>query len=163
MRPGKVVFSSGRESRSGKAGAPPNSESLEVRERPRAESEPPSRGVPRRQAGRIDAHVFITILAYHLQRFRLFQLETAGDHRSWQTVNRILATHAYTTIVLPTTKDGVTRIRKAGTPEESQKRLYDIWGIDWKICHAWSPATNRAARPRGIHRLCSALGANRSQ
>ena len=82
--------------------------------------------------GRIDAHVFITILAYHLQRLLLLQLEAAGDHRSWQTVNRILATHAYTTIVLPTTKDGVTRIRKAGTPEESQKQLYDIRGIDWK-------------------------------
>jgi len=104
-----------------------------AQERPRAAYEPPSRGVSRRPAGRIDAHVFITILAYHLQRFLLFQLEAAGDHRSWQTVNRILATHAYTTIVLPTTKDGVTRIRKAGTPEESQKRLYDIRGIDWKI------------------------------
>ena len=32
VRPGKVVFSSGWESRSGKAGQPPDSESLEVRE-----------------------------------------------------------------------------------------------------------------------------------
>lgn len=81
---------------------------------------------------RVDAHVFITILAYHLQRFLLFQLECADDHRRWQSVNRILATHAYTTIVLPTTQSGTTRIRKAGKPEESQKRLYETWGIDWQ-------------------------------
>ena len=81
---------------------------------------------------RVDAHVFITILAYHLQRFLLFKLECANDHRRWQSVNRILATHAYTTIVLPTTQSGTTRIRKAGKPEESQKRLYETWGIDWQ-------------------------------
>jgi len=81
---------------------------------------------------RVDAHVFITILAYHLQRFLLFHLECADDHRQWQTVNRILATHAYTTIVLPTTQSGTTRIRKAGKPEESQRRFYEIWGINWQ-------------------------------
>lgn len=82
--------------------------------------------------GRVDAHVFITILAYHLQRFLLFQLECADDHRRWQSVNRLLATHAYTTIILPTTQSGTTRIRKAGQPEESQKHLYKTWGIDWR-------------------------------
>jgi hypothetical protein len=39
---------------------------------------------------------------------------------------------AYTTIVLPTTQSGTTRVRKAGKPEESQRRLYEIWGINWQ-------------------------------
>jgi transposase len=81
---------------------------------------------------RVDAHVFITILAYHLLRFLLFTLESAGDNRTWQTINRILSTHAYTTIILPTTASGTLRIRKAGTPDESQKSLYRRWGINWR-------------------------------
>jgi transposase len=79
---------------------------------------------------RVDGHVFITILAYHLQRFICHKLEQQGDHRSWESLRRVLRTHCYATIVLPTRGGDTYRIRKAGTAEASQKAIYQALGID---------------------------------
>ena len=81
---------------------------------------------------RVDAHVFITVLAYNLLQHILYTLKTQGDLRSWETIKRILSTHCYTTIILPTKKKDVHRIRKAGIPEASQKSIYDALGVEWK-------------------------------
>jgi transposase len=86
---------------------------------------------PHHKEERVDAHVFICVLAYHLLRNILWTLEQKGDHRNWETLKRILRTHCYTTILLPT-RDGIThRIRKAGHPEECQKAIYRNLGISW--------------------------------
>lgn len=85
-----------------------------------------------RRETRVDGHIFISVLAYHLMRFITARLERVGDHRNWDSLRRVLQPHSYTTIVLPT-KDGlVHRIRKAGDPEECQKAIYRNLGIDWK-------------------------------
>ncbi len=78
---------------------------------------------------RVDGHVFICILAYHLLRNILWTLEQQNDNRNWESLKRILGTHCYTTIMLPT-QDGQThRIRKAGQPEECQKAIYQAMDI----------------------------------
>ncbi len=81
---------------------------------------------------RVDAHVFNTIIAYHLLRSILYRLETLGDTRCWETIKRILQTHCYTTIIVPTNTGKSYRIRKAGEPEEVQKDIYQKLGIDWE-------------------------------
>ena len=81
---------------------------------------------------RVDAHVCITIMAYHLLRFILYTLENLGDNRDWETIKRVLRTHCYTTIIIPTAKGITYRIRKAGEPEETQKEIYRALGVDWK-------------------------------
>ena len=82
--------------------------------------------------GRVEAHVFITVLAYHLLRWVLQTLEDARENRSWETLRAILQTHCYTTILLPT-RGGLTyRLRKAGQPEESQKQIYRALRIQWE-------------------------------
>ncbi|HPB30336.1 MAG TPA: IS1634 family transposase [Candidatus Sumerlaeota bacterium] len=81
---------------------------------------------------RTDAHIFISVLAYHLLRTLLYPLETSGDTRSWETIKRILSTHCYTTIHVPTKGEGTYRIRKAGKPDETQKGIYNALGINWK-------------------------------
>ena len=78
---------------------------------------------------RVEAHIWITVLAYHLQRVILCSLENCGDYRSWNTINRILSTHCYTTILLPTTQGTMHRIRKAGIPEEEQEKIYNRLGM----------------------------------
>jgi hypothetical protein len=80
---------------------------------------------------RVDAHVFICVLAYHLLRNILWTLEQKGDHRNGETLKRVLRTHCYTTILLPTRNGPTHRIRKAGQPEECQKTIYRNLGIDW--------------------------------
>jgi len=81
---------------------------------------------------RVDAHVFICVLAYHLLRNIEHTLEQKGDNRNWETLKRVLRTHCYTSILLPTRRGQTHRIRKAGQPEECQKSIYLDLGIDWR-------------------------------
>jgi len=81
---------------------------------------------------RVDAHIFITVLAYQLMCYIMRSLEAKGENRDWDTLRRVLQTHCYTTIVLPTRNGTVYRIRKAGQPEECQRSIYEALGIDWK-------------------------------
>lgn len=86
---------------------------------------------PHQKEDRVEAHVFICVLAYHLLRNILWTLEQKGDYRDWETLKRILRTHCYTTIMLPTRNGPMHRIRKAGQPEECQKAIYRNLGITW--------------------------------
>jgi hypothetical protein len=78
---------------------------------------------------RIDAHVFITVLAYQVLRFILHSLESQGDNRSWHTLRHVLATHCYATIHLPLKDGTIHRIRKPGQPEACQWDIYHKLGI----------------------------------
>lgn len=79
---------------------------------------------------RVDAHVFITVLAYQILRFVMYRLESHGDTRSWATLRHVLATHCYATVHLPLLDGTVHRIRKPGRPEECQWDIYRKLGID---------------------------------
>ena len=81
---------------------------------------------------RVEAHVFITILAYHLLRFIEYTLECQGDNRCWDTIKGLLETHTYATVIMPTRSGEVHRVRKAGIPEHSHKQIYNLFQIDWK-------------------------------
>ncbi len=81
---------------------------------------------------RVNGHVFICILAYHLLRFIEHTLERHGDNRCWQTIKRLMHTHTYATLVVPTNQGEIYRIRKAGIPEAAHKQIYNLFQIDWK-------------------------------
>ncbi len=81
--------------------------------------------------GRVDAHIFITIIAYQLLNFLLYSLSKCGDKRSWPRLKRVLQTHTYSTIHVPTTNSELYRIRKAGIPEACQQDIYNKLGIDY--------------------------------
>jgi len=81
---------------------------------------------------RVNAHVFITVLAYQLLQHVLFTLRTQENNKSWKTIKQVLQTHCYSTIILPTKKEGILRIRKAGIPDERQKIIYKKLGVKWK-------------------------------
>jgi transposase len=73
---------------------------------------------------RADAHVFITVLAYHLLCFIMETLTRAGDHRSWTTLRQILQTHQYATVVVPTRTGTTYLLRKPGEPEHGHRQIY---------------------------------------
>jgi transposase len=81
---------------------------------------------------RVDGHVFISVLAYHLLWLILQSLEAVQDTRSWQTIRAILQTHAYTTILLPTKGGKLYRLRRPGEPDQTQKTIYETLQINWK-------------------------------
>jgi transposase len=82
---------------------------------------------------RVESHIFLCVLAYHL----LVAIETTllrqEIHTSWATVRDLLATHQVATIVLPTDQDGVLRIRRSATPEPDHRVLYEALGVPMDI------------------------------
>lgn len=78
---------------------------------------------------RVESHIFLCVLAYHL----LVAIETTllrqEIHSSWATVRDVLATHQVATIVIPTDQDGVLRIRRSATPEPNHRVLYEALGV----------------------------------
>ena len=81
---------------------------------------------------RVDAHVFITVLAYHLLHAIEYILTSKGCKLSWRTVKRIVSSHDYTTITLPTTSGPVIHLRKPGIPEQVHLELYEKLEVDYK-------------------------------
>jgi transposase len=94
---------------------------------------------------RVESHIFLCILAYHL----LVSIETTllrqEIHSSWATVRDLLATHEIATIVLPTDQNGVLRIRRSATPEPDQRVLYEALGVPPEIIR---PVKTWERRPR---------------
>ena len=80
---------------------------------------------------RVEGHIWITILAYHLLCWIQETLREGGDTRRWATIRRVLQTHCYTTIVVPTKGGKTYRLRKAGQPEELQKAIYEKLNVNW--------------------------------
>ena len=90
---------------------------------------------------RVETHIFLCVLAYHL----LVAIETTllnqGVHTSWATIRQTLSTHQVATIVLPTDQGKVLRIRKGVTPEPAHLELYRLLNVPQEIMHpikTWS-------------------------
>ncbi|MCP4612412.1 MAG: hypothetical protein GY845_27255, partial [Planctomycetes bacterium] len=78
---------------------------------------------------RVNGHVFITVLAYHLHQYLMHQLREQGNHHNWHTIRCILQTHMISTTILPTSAGQLHRIRKAGNPDASQNAIYKMLKI----------------------------------
>lgn len=81
---------------------------------------------------RVEGHIFISILAYHLLCWVGHRLTQSGDVRDWQTVRRLLRTHSLVTTRLPLEDGRVIEIRKPSLPDAEQAQVYARLGIDWK-------------------------------
>ena len=79
---------------------------------------------------RCDAHIWITVLAYHILRWIEYSLLHAGVDCTWMEVRRLLQTHCYATVTLPCRDGKEYRIRKPGIADERQKLIYHVLGID---------------------------------
>ncbi len=60
------------------------------------------------------------------------RLEAHSDTRDWQTIRRLLGTHSLVTTRLPLADGRTINIRKPSQPDDEQKRVYQMLGIDWK-------------------------------
>jgi transposase len=93
---------------------------------------------------RVEAHIFISVLAYHLLTWVRETLRISGETRDWKTLRRLLSTHCIVTTVLPLKTRQVLRIRKPSVPDAEQKLIYDKLGINWKTAF---PALKTFANP----------------
>lgn len=81
--------------------------------------------------GRADGHVFISILAYQILQSIEYRLRQADCSLSWSSVNRIMTSHTYSTVMLPCKDGKIVHIRKPGQPEETHQEIYHKLDIDY--------------------------------
>lgn len=82
---------------------------------------------------RVQTHIFLCVLAYHL----LISIETSflrkQIHTSWATLRDQLSTHQVVTVVLPTPDGQLLKIRKGTTPEKQHELIYDSLDIPHEV------------------------------
>ncbi len=74
---------------------------------------------------RVQTHIFLCVLAYHLLAAIEHRFLQVGVHTSWSTLRQHLSTHQVVTVVLyEAGRDRVLKIRKATTPEPLHREIY---------------------------------------
>ena len=81
------------------------------------------------KSARVDGHLFISVLAYHLVHTLRIQLKAQGIHLSWESLRNQFAGQARVTIVLHRDDGQIYHIRKATRPEPHQQVLYNALGV----------------------------------
>ena len=95
---------------------------------------------------RVQTHIFLCVLAYHLLVAIEKRFLDHGVHTSWATLREQLSTHQVQTIVLPATNGQTLRIRKGSTPEEIHRDIYRTLQIPqdvMKPVKTWAPTESR--------------------
>jgi len=78
---------------------------------------------------RCRAHLFISVLAYHLLNTIELALKDKGDTRKWSTIRDELPTHMRTTVIMVDSEGKIHHIRLSSTPETNHQQIYDMLGI----------------------------------
>lgn len=87
------------------------------------------RPVYHQKENRVDGHIFISILAYHLLHTIRYQLKQQGLNESWQTIRQVLQTQCRITSSLKLKDGGTVLIRKSNNPDTNQAAIYNALGI----------------------------------
>ena len=78
---------------------------------------------------RVTAHLFITLLAYHLVHTLRHQLKLKGIHLSWDSLRTLMATQQRVTLILPTDAQSIIYLRTTTRAEAQQQPIYAALGI----------------------------------
>ena len=72
---------------------------------------------------RIEAHIYLTILAYQLVNTIRYMLKQQGIHYDWKNIKRIMFTQTIQTVELPTDKKTI-HLRKPSKPIKEVQQIY---------------------------------------
>ncbi len=95
---------------------------------------------------RVQTHIFLCVLAYHLLVAIEKHFLDQGVHTSWATLREQLSTHQVMTVVLPTTTGRTLRIRKSSTPEAIHREIYRTLRMPEEVMRPvkiWAPTQSR--------------------
>lgn len=81
------------------------------------------------KSNRIEGHLFVTVLAYHLLHYIRYTLNEEGLFHRWNTIKSWLNTHRIFTTSLPKKDGGVIHIRHCTTPTLKQQEVYSALKI----------------------------------
>lgn len=72
---------------------------------------------------RVEAHIYLTMLAYQLVNTIRHMLKKKGIHEDWKNIVRIMSTQTIQTLVLPTDKKTI-HLRKPSKPIQAAQNIY---------------------------------------
>src|SRR6266849_6327146 len=78
---------------------------------------------------RVQTHIFLCVLAYHLLVTIDKRCLDHGWHTSWATLREQLSTHQVATVVLPAIDGRILKIRKASTADDVTRDIYRVLQI----------------------------------
>lgn len=76
------------------------------------------------KTSRVDAHIFITVLAYHLMHTIRSKLKVAGIHENWITIRKELCNHCRITTSMKLKNGKTLHVRKSSRPTPRQIEIY---------------------------------------
>jgi transposase len=82
---------------------------------------------------RVQTHIFLCVLAYHLLVAIEKRCLDHGWHTSWATLREQLSTHQVATVVLPALDGRILKIRKASTPDDVHREIYRALQISHEV------------------------------
>lgn len=92
------------------------------------------RPVYHQKENRVDGHLFITILAYHIMRSILHKLELSGQKLKWRTLCRAMSTQVRVTTSMQTKEGQKIYVRKTTKPESFHKEIYTALELSSNPC-----------------------------
>ena len=78
---------------------------------------------------RVDAHLFITTIAYHIMQTILYQLKFKGLYFNWETLLHRMGTQNRVTATIKLKNNKTVHIRSATKPELNHNEIYNALGI----------------------------------
>ena len=82
---------------------------------------------------RVETHIFLCLLAYHLLVAIEKTLLDQEIHTSWLTIKNMLKTHQVVTVILPTTTGEILKIRRGVNAEAQHLAIYRSLGISSEV------------------------------
>ena len=87
------------------------------------------RPVYHHKSARVDGHLFISVLAYHIVHSVRLQLKAQGIHLSWEGLRNHLDGQHRVTVVLHRDDGQIYHLRKSTRPEPHQQNIYNALGL----------------------------------
>ena len=81
---------------------------------------------------RVDGHLFITVLAYHILHTIRFELYRRGIKNSWATICTLLSTQVRATTTMKRKDGKMIHIRKSSRAELFHKKIYDALNLSYQ-------------------------------
>jgi transposase len=82
---------------------------------------------------RVQTHIFLCVLAYHLLVAIEKRCLDQEFHTSWATLREQLSTHQVATVILPAIDGRILKIRKASTPDDVHREIYRVLQIPHEV------------------------------
>jgi len=87
------------------------------------------RPIYHQKTSRVDSHIFISVIAYHILHTIRYKLKAHGIHESWESLRKELNTHCRLTSTLKSKNGQMIHIRKTSQPNPRQAEIYNALGI----------------------------------